>query len=166
MDLWQFSTLAINPLQSTLVRWFHSLGDSYPILSWLIAHPVAAVISLLVFLAVIQLLLGWISSGIKHLLVSIVKSPYSLVRWFLGKTTAPLGSAKIQKFSRSGKGKEPDQITAILKRLDHHQHEQDKLLKELKSLLPLSLPEDQPSPTPAHDLKTTPDDAATKIPPP
>jgi hypothetical protein len=166
MDFWQFNTLAINPIQSMLAKWFHNLENSYPVLSWLVAHPVIAVISLLVVLAVIQILLGWISSGIKHLLVSIVKSPYSLVRWLLGKTTAPLSSAKIQQFSRSGKGKESDQITALLKRLDHHQQEQDKLIKELKSLLPLSLPEDQPFPSPAHDLKTAPDPTETKITPP
>lgn len=137
MGLWYLS-LAINPVQTALERWFQGLADRYPALSWMVAHPVLAVICLLVLLAIIQILLGWISGGIKHLLFSIIKSPYSLVKWLLGKTTAPFsGSAKTPLSNRS---RTQDQVTAILKRLDHCQREQDQLLLELKSLLPLTLP--------------------------
>lgn len=136
MGLWSLS-LAINPVQTALERWFQSLADSYPALSWMVGHPLLAVISLLVLLAIIQILLGWISGGIKHLLFSIVKSPYSFVKWLLGKTTAPFSGGT--KTPLSSKGRTQDQVTAILKRLDHCQREQDQLLLELKSLLPLTL---------------------------
>lgn len=130
MSLWHLS-FAINPLQTTLVRWFQSLADSYPALSWMVAHPLLAVISLLVVLAIIQILLGWISSGIKHLLFTIVKSPYSFVRWLLGKTTAPLSNPKRHKVS---KYQTSAQVSALLKRLDQHHREQGKLIQELKTL--------------------------------
>lgn len=164
MGLWHLN-LAINPVQTALERWFQSIAESYPALSWMVAHPILAVISLLVVLAIVQILLGWLSGGIKHLLFSIVKSPYYLVKWLLAKTTAPLGSTK-NKFSRSTQGKTQDQVTSILKRLDHHQREQDKLLQELKSLLPLSLPEHQSSSALVNDLETLSEPSATKITPP
>lgn len=124
--------VATNPVQTVLARWFQSLADSYPALSWMVSHPILAVISLLVVLAIVQILLGWISSGIKHLLFSIVKSPYSLVRWLLGKTTAPLSPPKRNKLS---KHKTSEQVSILLKRLDHHHQEQEKLIIELKTLL-------------------------------
>lgn len=131
---------AINPVQTALERWFQSLADSYPALSWMVAHPVLAVVSLLVVLAMIQILLGWISSGIKHLLFSIVKSPYSLVRWLLGKTAAPLGSSTT-KFHKVSQNKTSGQVSTLLKRLDHHHREQEKLIQELKTLLAHKVPE-------------------------
>jgi len=130
MGHWHLS-FAINPLQTTLVRWFQSLADSYPALSWMVAHPILAVISLLLVLAIIQILLGWISSGIKHLLFTIVKSPYSFVRWLLGKTTAPLSNPKRHKMS---KHQPSAQVSALLKRLDQNHREQGKLIQELKTL--------------------------------
>ncbi|WP_299409000.1 hypothetical protein [Acaryochloris sp. IP29b_bin.148] len=149
MGLWHLN-LAINPMQTILERWLQSLADSYPALSWMVAHPLLAVLSLLVVLAIVQILLGWLSSGIKHLLFSIVKSPYSLVRWLLEKGTAPLNGPKT-KFGRSPKDKTQDQVISILKRLNHHQQEQDKLLKELKSLLPLRSADALSSSASTHD---------------
>lgn len=124
-------SFAINPVQTALDRWFQSLSTSYPALSWMVGHPILAVISLLVLLAIIQILLGWISSGIKHLLFTIFKSPYSLVRWLLGKTAAPLSPSKPNKWP---KGKSSEQVSTLLKRLDHHHREQEKLISELKTL--------------------------------
>lgn len=164
MGLGHDHILAINPVQTALERWFQSLADSYPALSWMVAHPIFAVISLLVVLALMQILLGWISGGIKHLLLSILKSPYSLVRWLLGKTAVPFGTSSKTKLGRATKGKTQDQITSILKRLDHCQREQDKLLLELKTLLPLTLPEHQSS-SDLQDLKPQPDSSVTKITP-
>lgn len=115
-------SFAINPVQTALDRWFQSLSTSYPALSWMVGHPILAVISLLVLLAIIQILLGWISSGIKHLLFTIFKSPYSLVRWLLGKTAAPLSPAKPNKWP---KGKSSEHVSTLLKRLDHHHREQE-----------------------------------------
>ncbi|WP_299484881.1 hypothetical protein [Acaryochloris sp. IP29b_bin.137] len=124
--------LAINPLQTALDRWLQSLADSYPALSWMVAHPVWAIISLLVVLAIVQILLGWISSGIRHLLFSIVKSPYSLVKWLLGQTTAPLSPPKRNKLSFH---KPSERVSTLLRRLDHLHQEQETLILELKTIL-------------------------------
>lgn len=128
----QHMSFAINPVQTALDRWFQSLSASYPALSWMVGHPILAVISLLILLAIIQILLGWISSGIQHLLFTIFKSPYSLVRWLLGKTAAPLNPSKSNKWS---KGKSTEQVSTLLKRLDHHHREQEKLISELTTLI-------------------------------
>jgi len=130
----QHLSFAINPVQTALGRWFQSVSASYPALSWMVGHPFLAVISLLVLLAIVQILLGWISSGIKHLLFTIFKSPYSLVRWLLGKTAAPLNPPK-NRPNKWSKGKTTEQVSTLLKRLDHHHREQEKLILELTTLL-------------------------------
>ena len=130
----QHLSFAINPVQTALERWFQSLSASYPALSWMVGHPLLAVISLLVLLAIVQILLGWISSGIKHLLFTIFKSPYSLVRWLLGKTASPLNPPQ-NRLNKWSKGKTTEQVSTLLKRLDHHHREQEKLILELTTLL-------------------------------
>lgn len=130
----QHFTFAINPVQTALDRWFQSLSASYPALSWMVGHPILAVISLLILLAIIQILLGWISSGIKHLLFTIFKSPYSLVRWLLGKTAAPLTPPKT-KSNKWSKSKSTEHVSTLLKRLNHHHREQEKLILELTTLI-------------------------------
>lgn len=165
MGLWHLS-LAINPVQTALERWFQNLADSYPALTWMVAHPVLAVISLLVILAIVQILLGWISGGIKHLLLTIIKSPYSIVRWLLTKTTAPLSNSSKNKLNRSTQIKTQDQVTSILKRLDSHQREQEKLLTELRSLLPLSLLEHQSTSESVNQLDPLSNASTTPTAPP
>lgn len=162
MGLWHLN-LAINPVQTFLERWFQNLADHYPTLSWMVAHPIVAVISLLVVLAIVQILLGWISGGIKHLLFSIAKSPYSLVRWLLGKTTAPLSNTTT-KFQKASKSKIPDQVTTIIKRLNHHQQEQERLLQELNTLLIHKFPEQLPVTEAADSQKTSSDSTTTNTP--
>lgn len=161
MGLWHWS-FAINPVQTVLERWFQSLAESYPALSWMVAHPLLALISLLVLLAMIQILLGWISSGIKHLLFSIVKSPYFLVKWLLEKTTVPLGNSKTN-FNKLSKNKIPEQVSTLLRRLDHHHREQEKLILELKTLLAHQVPELQPTEGSSNDLKSQSDTTTTNI---
>ncbi|NJK41223.1 MAG: hypothetical protein HC934_07475 [Acaryochloridaceae cyanobacterium SU_2_1] len=161
MGVQQWGILAINPVQHLLDNWLQGLGQDYPILPWVMAHPLLAIIGILVSLALLQLLLGSISNIIKHLFVSLIKSPYSLLRWLLGKTTIPFRFSPFSASNHPDAGKTQDRIVVTLNRLETCKREQDQLLQELKKLISerehqkAAIPNPNPSPLAKTDLTKT-----------
>lgn len=128
MDIQQGPILAVNPIQHLLESGLRGLGQNYPLVSWVMAHPLLAAIGILVSLALLQIILGSMSNLIKHLFISLIKSPYSLLKWLLGKRL-------VSTTNRSSSAKTQDRIMATLHRLEACKREQDQLLQELKKLI-------------------------------
>lgn len=132
--------VANNLLQPSLDRWLTQGTEPYLNITWWVAHPFVLVIAVVVLLVLAQGILGLVSNVIKRLLLLIVKSPYLLLQWLLSKSSKSL---KLPPMTlppglnrKAGTADNlQERLLTVLTQLEATKQEQDRVLKELKSIL-------------------------------
>ncbi|MBF2000430.1 MAG: hypothetical protein IGS38_06885 [Synechococcales cyanobacterium M58_A2018_015] len=151
--------------QSMLDRFWESLTapiwdwlNQYPVLYWLMLHPIWLLVTLVTLLFLLSGLLGAIARLTERLWLAILRSPITLMQWiwrgslfllsrlFAAKSTAvhsvsvksssTLGTASLTpSTSLTSQVTSQDRLTEVLNRLEVLRQEQDELLREVKLLL-------------------------------
>lgn len=94
------------------------------VISTAIAHPIWAIVLLLLTIVLIQILADLIKRLLKTSLTFVLRLPLILSQWLWQKATA------------TAQPSQTAQLSQLLTRLDALRQEQDQVISELKSLLP------------------------------
>lgn len=92
-------------------------------INWAIAHPLWAVITILLTITLIQIIADLIKRFVKAALTFTLKLPLTLSQWIWQRATAPSAPNTT------------DQIQQLISQLESLRTEQDHIMAQLKSLL-------------------------------
>ncbi|MBW4540000.1 MAG: hypothetical protein KME43_12775 [Myxacorys chilensis ATA2-1-KO14] len=117
---------------SALQNWL----DVHPIAAWMLHHPVWTLGLVGLVIVLMFGLLGAIARLTENLWLSLLQTPIKLSQWILRK------SPRMVKSVFAGQRQQPDpqqQLLEAVEQLENLRKEQDKVLEQIKSLLPKSV---------------------------
>lgn len=103
------------------------------VVGWVMSHPVWAITTLLLAIALLQMVADLVKRILKASLTFVLKLPLTLSQWIWQSVTARWPS--LPKESQSAVLPQAVQIDQLISRLDTLREEQDQVVAELKTLL-------------------------------
>lgn len=108
--------------------------QAHPLMAWLLIHPLLSLGLLLVVIVLLRGLLGAIARLTERIWIAILRAPVRLASWLFTLLTQWFVKAQPPPTFPEPPTQQ-DRLTVILNRLEAIQHEQDLLIKEVRSML-------------------------------
>ncbi|MGF1482286.1 MAG: hypothetical protein ACFB4I_22870 [Cyanophyceae cyanobacterium] len=114
--------------------------ETHPLLAWLIAHPVLALVTILFFCWLFWGLLTAIGRLTEQAWLAILQSPLKLGQWSVGQIPRGVkrlsgGSNRLPVNSHAHEEHDRKRLADILNRLEQLNQEQEQLMKEMQGIL-------------------------------
>ena len=134
----EISDAAVEKLQEAIVLAAQNWLKSHPILAWLLTHPLASLVIILVTILLFWGLLKSIVKMTEQVWLTLFKSPLKLGKCLLvsiSKLFNKTSLASAVYYRQSGSKLKQERLAYILNRLEEIKKEEAEILKEMKTLI-------------------------------